>query len=113
VQRLKDLVDGSPTRLKDLVRGPFEVESGEDGNQTTMRMPPFMRQSNAAPLTLAAWQYALLMRWVEEQRAKPAAAPVAVAAEIPQPPAPPGPLSAAAAARQAEVLARLGEGRGE
>src|SRR5690242_663586 len=22
-----------------------------------MRMPPFMRQSNAAPLTLAAWQY--------------------------------------------------------
>ena len=54
-----------------------------------------------------------VMRWVEEQRAKPAAAPVAVAAQIPQPPVPSRPLSAAAAARQAEVLARLNEGRGE
>jgi hypothetical protein len=98
---LKDLIAAAPARLKELVRGPFEVESGEGGNATTMRMPPFMRQSNASPLTLAAWQYALLMRWVEDQQAKPAPLAVAAAEEVQQ-------LSDAAAARRAEVLARLG-----
>jgi len=101
VDRLKDLIAAAPARLKELVRGPFEVETGEGGNATTMRMPPFMRQSNAAPLTLAAWQYALLMRWVEEQQAKPEPLAVAAAEEVP-------PLSDAAAARRAEVLARVG-----
>ena len=90
-----------PARLKELVRGPFEVETGEGGNATTMRMPPFMRQSNASPLTLAAWQYALLMRWMEEQQAKPEPLAVAAAEEVQQ-------LSDAAAARRAGVLARLG-----
>jgi hypothetical protein len=101
VDRLKDLIAGTPARLKELVRGPFEVETGEGGNATTMRMPPFMRQSNASPLTLAAWQHALLMRWVEEQQATPAPLAVAAAEEVRQ-------LSDAAAARRAEVLARLG-----
>ena len=39
-----------------------------------MRMPPFMRQSNALPLTLAAWQYDLITRWSAAAAAGPAAA---------------------------------------
>ncbi len=79
---LKDLIAAAPARLAELVRGPFEVETGEGGNATTMRMPPFMRQSNAAPLTLAAWQYALLMRWVEEPQAGTEPRAVAAAEEV-------------------------------
>jgi hypothetical protein len=55
-------------RVKDIVRAPFEVEAFETALGTSMRMPPFMRQSNALPLTLAAWQYELLMRWVDDTR---------------------------------------------
>jgi hypothetical protein len=55
-------------RVKEIVRAPFEVEEFETALGTSMRMPPFMRQSNALPLTLAAWQYELLMRWVDEIR---------------------------------------------
>jgi hypothetical protein len=32
---------------------------------SSMRMPPFMRNSNAYPLTLSFWQYKLLMQWVD------------------------------------------------
>jgi hypothetical protein len=112
VERLRDLVASSPTRLKSLVRGPFEVENGEGGNATTMRMPPFMRQSNASPLTLAAWQYALLMRWVDEQELRPEAPTIAAAAVLrpPDPNAPLRPLTQEATARRAEVLARLDRG---
>ena len=53
-------------RVAEIVRAPFEVESFENAIASSMRMPPFMRQSNALPLTLAAWQYELLMRWVDE-----------------------------------------------
>ena len=114
VERLRDLVASSPARLKSLVRGPFEVENGEGGNATTMRMPPFMRQSNASPLTLAAWQYALLMRWVDEQQLRPEAPAIAVAAALrpPDPNAPFRPLTQEATARRAEVLARLDRGSG-
>jgi hypothetical protein len=115
LERLRDLVASSPMRLKSLVRGPFEVENGEGGNATTMRMPPFMRQSNASPLTLAAWQYTLVMRWVDEQRTAPIA-PAAVAAAAPLPPdpnAPLRPLTEEATARRAEVLARLDRGAGD
>ena len=28
-----------------------------------MQMPPFMRNSNAEPLTLTEWQYDLVMEW--------------------------------------------------
>jgi hypothetical protein len=102
VERLRDLLASNPARLKQLVRGAFEVQTGEDGGSTTMRMPPFMRQSNASPLTLAAWQYELLMRWADQQPSS--AARVAAAAPTMRP------LSRAAAARQAEVLARLDRG---
>ncbi len=68
-----------------------------------MRMPPFMRQSNANPLTLAAWQYELLMTWASQQEAQ---APVVTAAAPAVPP-----LSRRAAARQRAVLARVNRGR--
>jgi hypothetical protein len=112
IERLRALVASNPARLKELVRGPFEVETGEDGGATTMRMPPFMRQSNASPLTLAGWQYALLMRWVDEQAATPVPMPVVAAAPPPPLPAAAQPLSDTAAARRADVLARLDRGGG-
>lgn len=66
VDFLRKFVLENPDRLGMLIRAPFEVEPGESGYVTSMRMPPFMRQSNAQPLTLAAWQYALVQRWVTE-----------------------------------------------
>jgi hypothetical protein len=108
INELRGLMARQPDRLKALIRQPFEVEDGEQGGDvTTMRMPPFMRQSNALPLTLAAWQYDLVIRWASAVL-RPAA-PLAAAAA----------LSAAAvadepdfpersAARRAAVLARMG-----
>ena len=49
-------------------------------DRTSMRMPPFMRQSNAEPLTPANWQYDLLMRWVERRIERRALAARALAA---------------------------------
>jgi hypothetical protein len=63
-----------------------------------MRMPPFMRQSNASPLTLAGWQYALLMRWANGLQAPPPAMEAVHAVR---------PLSARAEQRRAQVLALL------
>jgi len=63
---LRKFVRDNPGRLETLVRGPFELEPGENGRFTSMRMPPFMRNSNARPLTLSAWQYALLQRWIAD-----------------------------------------------
>jgi hypothetical protein len=104
IENLKSLIVASPDRVRNLVRGPFEHEPGESNPNaqewTSMRMPPFMRGSNANPLTLSAWQYDLLMRWVSEL----VAARPAIVARAPGEPAP---MSAAAAARRAEVLARI------
>lgn len=64
---LRDFMAQYPNRLEKLVRRPFEAESGEETGGiglTTMRMPPFMRNSNGGPLTLTFWQYELLMKWV-------------------------------------------------
>jgi hypothetical protein len=107
VERLRDLVVSHPNRLAQLVRGPFEVETGEGGGTTTMRMPPFMRQSNASPLTLAGWQYALLMRWAGQQQAPVAPPAVTAMAAVSRPPSAVLPLSETAEARRAAVLARL------
>src|SRR5882757_5182532 len=99
LQSLIELVSLDPNRLKTLVRPPFEVEDFELANPlaTSMRMPPFMRQSNAQPLTLATWQYDLLMRWVNRtvQRAPLLGAVLVQAAGRPAP----RKLSASAAAR--------------
>lgn len=72
-----------------------------------MRMPPFMRNSNAGPLTLAAWQYDLLMDWVKavETQPQPPAA-VAEPAELAA-----SPISEAAAKRRAHVLTRIARAR--
>jgi hypothetical protein len=59
-----------------------------------------MRNSNANPLTLSAWQYALVMEWVRQTEM--AAAPIAIDA-----PRPLRPLSAFAAGRRAAALERL------
>jgi hypothetical protein len=100
---LRNFVSQNPGRLATLVRRSFEAESGEasDGiGITTMRMPPFMRNSNAGPLTLTAWQYNILMAWVNEVENQPAA-PAARAGSQ---------LSEAAIRRRAQVLARLNRG---
>jgi hypothetical protein len=70
-----------------------------------MQMPPFMRNSNAGPLTLVPWQYDLLMAWVSALEAAPAP-PVVMALAEAQPSAA-APMSDAAVARRAEVLARI------
>jgi hypothetical protein len=101
-QSLRDLIALNPGRIEALVRAPFEVERPEDADSSTMRMPPFMRQSNAEPLTLSNWQYELLMQWVASANAHPTPAMALSAAS----PAPRG-SAAAASARRAVVLARL------
>jgi hypothetical protein len=103
-QNLRDLIALNPGRIESLVRAPFEIERGENANSSTMRMPPFMRQSNAEPLTLSSWQYELLMEWVASANALPAvAAAVALGAPAPAPHS----VAAAASTRRAAVLARL------
>jgi hypothetical protein len=88
-------------RLLELVRGPFELEDLEraSGDQT-MRMPPFMRNSNGNPLTLTAWQYALLRQWIADTVAPPAVEAVAPVAGRAMP--------AFAARRRQATLERLG-----
>jgi hypothetical protein len=104
IDALSAFVGLNPGRVGELVRGPFEMERIEnDSPLETMRMPPFMRNSNANALTLSAWQYALLMAWVREAEkpvealvAAPGAAPVA------------RPMTRSAARRRDAVLTRLG-----
>jgi hypothetical protein len=97
IDGLRELLAEYPGRLEALVRQPFEVEGGESAFATTMRMPPFMRNSNALPLTLSVWQYALLMEW-----AKSAAGGKRGNAK-----SPPRKMSPEATERRATVLARL------
>jgi hypothetical protein len=110
---LKTLVQQQHQRLAALIRPPFTLtqpnpneqlrrgqrSANESGGFTNMQMPPFMRQSNANPLTISQWQYNLLMQWAAELIAP------RVAARAPQPPAR---LSDRAAQRQRIVMARLG-----
>ncbi|EIM31157.1 hypothetical protein MicloDRAFT_00001470 [Microvirga lotononidis] len=106
VLELRAFVQRHPGRVKELVRRAFEIEANEGAIQTTMRMPPFMRQSNAQPLTLASWQYDLLMRWVEEtERAAAAKAPAAASGVAASSPV--GQLSSLAQQRREDVLERL------
>lgn len=87
VDALRAFVLADPARILSLVRGPFEAEQvtaqqTEGLRQTTMRMPPFMAQSTpSTPLTLTAWQYDLVRKWVGAVQAPPAA-PVAPAALV-------------------------------
>ncbi len=63
IEAVKAFVLENPQRLQALIRRPFAVDRDETPNATTMQMPPFMRNSNAQPLTLTEWQYNLLMEW--------------------------------------------------
>ena len=103
LQNLIELISLEPNRLATLVRPPFEIEDFENPIATSMRMPPFMRQSNAQPLTLANWQYDLLMRWVVRIRQRAQAGGVSFAV----PGTGPRRMSASAAARRASVLAGI------
>jgi len=105
LQNLIELVSLDANRIKTVVRPPFEIESFESADSTSMRMPPFMRQSNALPLSLASWQYELLLRWVERTATQTAALRQVAAEAISRPQ--PRVLSPAAAARRASVLARI------
>ena len=94
-----------PGRLQELVRPPFAFILGGDGvlgddSRTSMQMPPFMRNSNARSLTLARWQYDLLMAW-----AAALAAPAGPGAPAAVPP--PSGLSPTAAERRRQVLGVL------
>jgi hypothetical protein len=107
---LREFIAAHPGRIAELVRGPFEIERGETAELTTMRMPPFMRNSNAMPLTLSAWQYALLMSWVA---GLPTAKQLKAGEAAPAPLRVPKALSDAAAARREAVLNRVqSTGRG-
>ena len=116
LESLKVLVREQPQRLKQLVRPPFTMSTSdpteqtqlgqrsvnESGEFTNMQMPPFMRNSNANPLTLSNWQYDLLMRW-----SAGLLTPISAAGRVR---AAGAPLSARARERQRRVLARLGRG---
>ncbi|HEX8355488.1 MAG TPA: hypothetical protein VF611_21450, partial [Pyrinomonadaceae bacterium] len=71
LENLRAFIAQNPGRLAALVRQPFEVRQAESPSETSMQMPPFMRNSNAQPLALAAWQYALLMDWVRAIESPP------------------------------------------
>lgn len=74
VEALRSFVLANPGRLAELIRAPFEAEANERLRSTSMRMPPFMAQSTYfTPLTLAAWQYDLLFKWIDQILAAPAA----------------------------------------
>jgi hypothetical protein len=97
---LKRFVRENPARLGALIRKPFSVSPIENGGATTMQMPPFMRQSNAEPLTLAVWQYELLMEWQRRVLTGPET--------LQEHAALPAQLSGGAVERRARVLKRLG-----
>jgi hypothetical protein len=97
---LKRFIRENPARLGALIRRPFSVSPIENGNATTMQMPPFMRQSNAEPLSLAVWQYELLMEW--QQRVLTGPVTLQERSGVSDQ------LSDAAAERRTRVLQRLG-----
>jgi hypothetical protein len=100
INTLRDFARDNPGRLESLVRKSFQVTGRESLDASTMQMPPFMRQSNALPLTLAPWQYEALFAWVE--RAVREVRPTARTAA-----AEPEPLTDHARTRREQVLARL------
>lgn len=117
LQALRSFVRQNQGRLRELIRAPFEIRTGEDTENTTMAMPPFMRNSNALPLALSVWQYELLMKWVTDTEASSGViGAITVRARAPAAPvADPGaavrPLSVSATRRRQQVLDRVRVGR--
>lgn len=116
---LTRFVRNNPGRLKNLIRAPFAVSIGERSEVakalTSMQMPPFMRHSNALPLTLSAWQFDLLQAWAQAIETTPSPAAVlpavmglqAVASTAPADAVPA--MSTPAAHRLERVLGRLNQ----
>ncbi len=100
LQGLEKLVGSMPDRILELVRPPFFVGPEETRGASSMQMPPFMRQSNAQPLTVVGWQYELLKKWIAYTQTKPKGA-LMPGAEI----------SEKAARRKEAVLASLDIGK--
>jgi hypothetical protein len=98
---LESFVRENPGRLAQLIRPPFASPARDNAGQS-MQMPPFMRNSNARALSLARWQYDLLMTWVVA-----VTEPGEAAARGPAPDGELAPLSPEAAERQRRVLATL------
>lgn len=97
--QLVTFVRANPNRMAQLVRPPFGDPSGDESSGAqSMRMPPFMRNSNARALALARWQYSLLMAWVADVTAPVPSGRVAAG---------PPPLSPAASERRRQVLDAL------
>lgn len=108
IQSLRSFVQANKGRLLELVRSPFDIRPNEDANHTTMAMPPFMRNSNAQPLTLSRWQYDLLMEWASDTEAS--AGPIGVGAGpalVPAVAVPARAPSEAGARRRTQVLERI------
>ena len=95
VGQLAAFVRANPDRMVELVRPP--LGSGRDATQS-MQMPPFMRNSNGRALSLARWQYDLLMAWVGTVTAPEPAVPRELGLR---------PLSPTAAERRRRVLDTL------
>lgn len=108
LNQLRSWVQTHPDRLAELVREPFTVWPGESPGASTMRMPPFMRNSNAYPLTMARWQYDLLMKWKKAVLAGDTEAFAALPLSAAQDEASRG-LSSTAARRRQEILDLLPE----
>ncbi len=100
---LRDFIADNPTRMDALIRPPFAVSTEEaERGGSSMRMPPFMMQSDGSPLSITFWQHALIMDWVQKVLSGgilPQSVLEARAAA--------SPVSAAAEARRAAVLATL------
>jgi hypothetical protein len=73
------------------------LSTGRAASQS-MQMPPFMRNSNGRALSLARWQYELLMKWVEGVTTP---APSRMVEPAPRP------LSEDAAERRRQILGTL------
>lgn len=100
LKQLVAFVRAQPDRIERLVRPTF-ASPQRDQNGQSMQMPPFMRNSNAQALSLARWQYDLLLRWVADVTA-PGADILAEGDVVP--------LSEAAAERRRQILAALDDG---
>lgn len=98
IEALKAFVRADPARLTALLRPPYKVASNENGFASTMQMPPFMRAGDAQPLTVAPWQFELLMAWQSAVTAGPALELLASRDED---------MARRAAERRATVLTRL------
>jgi hypothetical protein len=103
IRQLAPWVLANPGRLAALIRPPMAGSAAEFGRQR-MQMPPFMRHSNAGPLSLARWQYDLLMAWADalDEAGLPGTLGAQPGEALP-------PLSPAAERRRGQVLSVLHE----